>query len=351
VAILLDRYGPKLIITFCAVLCGLSVLMFTFTNNWILALLGRFLIGAGSAVGFLGVSKVVSLWFPLNRYSTMIGLTFTFGLLGALYGGKPVNLMIENMGWQKVAFFIALVGIALGTFIFFAFKAPSPTKSQKDPVTFQDLKKTLQSPVLIWLAVANLLMVGALEGFADVWGINYLTPAYSLEKSQAAGLVSFIFIGMLFGGPLLAYLSTRWGPYNVIVLCSIGMAVLFIGMLLGTTTLGPLGLSILFFGIGVLSCYQVLVFTAGSSLMPAALLGVTVAFLNCVNMLGGSFFHTLIGFFMDFFWTGDMAGTVKYYTSATYSYALLTIPLCSLLGGGIVFAMQKLQRAGDALIK
>lgn len=343
VAILLDRYGAKLIIALCAILCGLSIFLFTFTNQWGLALLGRFLIGAASAVGFLGVSKAVSLWFPLNRYSTMIGLTFTFGLLGALYGGKPVNYMIDTLGWQKVASIIALFGIALGCFIFIFFKNPPTAKIHKNKITLKDLQKTLKSPALIWLAVANLLMVGSLEGFADVWGINYLISAYKLEKSQAAGLVSFIFIGMLFGGPLLAFLSTRWGVYKVIILCSLGMAGLFIGMLLGTSTMNTFGLSALFFCIGILSCYQVLVFTAGSNLMPAALLGVTVAFLNCINMLGGSFFHTIIGFFMDLFWSGDMANGARVYTTQSYAYSLLTIPVCSILGGSIVYGMQKLK--------
>lgn len=32
------------------------------------------------------------------------------------------------------------------------------------------------------------------------------------------------------------------------------------------------------------------------------MLGVTVAFLNCINMLGGSFFHTVIGkIYINFF--------------------------------------------------
>ena len=48
-------------------------------------------------------------------------------------------------------------------------------------------------------------MVGALEGFADVWGINYIVMAYGIDKSSAAEVISFIPIGMIFGGPDQTY--------------------------------------------------------------------------------------------------------------------------------------------------
>ena len=60
VAMLLDRFSARYIVFAFAVLCGLATLLFTYTNNFYLAVFSRFLIGAGSAVGFLGVSGVVS---------------------------------------------------------------------------------------------------------------------------------------------------------------------------------------------------------------------------------------------------------------------------------------------------
>ena len=89
VAILLDRFSARRIIFVFAVLCGLAALIFTYTSNFYLALLSRFLIGAGSSVGFLGVSKVLSEWFPKVQYARMIGFSFTFGLMGGIYGADP----------------------------------------------------------------------------------------------------------------------------------------------------------------------------------------------------------------------------------------------------------------------
>jgi MFS family permease len=336
IAILLDRFGPRRVVALCAIVCGISTLMFLYTNNWLVALLGRFLIGASSAAGFLGTSKAISLWFPQNLYARMVGYTFTFGLLGALYGGRPVNFMIEQLGWQKVLLTIAMGGAVIGAFIFLFVKEKATTKPLEKTFAWSNFAFLLKNKSLVSLALANLLMVGSLEGFADVWGVTYLTKAYGLTQGSAAGVISFIFVGMLFGGPLLAYISEKIGSYIVIAACGCGMAGLFIAMLIFPSFFNEYLLSVLFFGVGIMCCYQVIVFSVGTELMDKKLMGITVAFLNSINMLGGSFFHTMIGSFMDFFWEGTSEGSVRVYSAEAYTYALLVIPITSFVGAMIV---------------
>ncbi|WP_026069469.1 hypothetical protein [Legionella tunisiensis] len=100
----------------------------------------------------------------------------------------------------------------------------------------------------------------------------------------------------------------------------------------------PLVVSCLFiFTIGLLCCYQVLVFAAGSDLVKTEQLGLTIAFLNCINMLGGSFFHTAIGKVVDLFWSGLVSSEgIKLYSLLAYQRALMLIPICAVLGALIV---------------
>lgn len=337
VAVLLDRFGARYVVCVCAVVCGLSTLLFTYSNDWCVALLSRFLIGAGSAAGFLGTSKVISQWFGREYYARMVGFSFTVGLLGAIYGGKPVSLLVENFGWQQVAFVLAFVSISIGILTWLFLKSsPNSACKEEAPVCFKDLRNLLNSPIIWLLAIANLLMVGSLEGFADVWGVNYLMVAMGLNKANAAGFVSYIFVGMLFGGPLLAAWAKRIGNYSVITACSIGMVLAFLYLLNANTSFNTYSLSLLFFGVGILCCYQVLVFSSGSELVSSSLLGITVAFLNCINMLGGSFFHSTIGWVMDQFWTGLTTNGIREYTVDSYRYALLIIPISAMIGGIIV---------------
>jgi MFS family permease len=353
-AICLERFGVRAVVSMCALVCGIATFLFSFTSYWSLALLGRFLIGVGSAAGFLGTSKAISLWFPALHYGRLVGLTFSFGLLGAVYGGKPISLMIQNLGWESVACILGIGGVALGMLMLIFFKNPSAHNNvhhEPSMMKFSDLGLVLRSSSLIGLSIANLLMVGALEGFADVWGVNYLMETHRWTQGECAGLISFIFIGMLFGGPILAFLSERLGVYPMIMGCSLGMASLFFLMLVGRDFLGAFSLKIVFFTIGIFCCYQVLIFSAGSKLVTSSLLSITVAFLNCINMLGGSFFHTMVGSLMDTCWEGNILNGVRIYTHEAYFSALMAIPICSLLGGFIIFLLYWKEKKQQSCLK
>lgn len=337
IAILLDRFGARYIVCICAVLCGLATLLFTYTDNWALALCSRFVVGAGSAAGFLATSKVISEWFGADYYARMVGFSFTVGLLGAIYGGKPVSLLVESFGWQDVAFVLSLVSLGIGILTLLFLKTSVSAREKEElSLSFKDLRKLLGSSTIWFLAIANLLMVGPLEGFADVWGANYLMQVIAVNKSDAAGFVSYIFVGMLFGGPLLAAWAKRIGNYSVIAFCSVGMVLAFLWLLYANTFLNAYTLSSVFFVVGILCCYQVLVFASGSELVTPAMLGITIALLNCVNMLGGSFFHSTIGWAMDQFWTGEMAEGIRRYTVTSYQQSLMIIPIAAAVGGIIV---------------
>ena len=99
------------------------------------------------------------------------------------------------------------------------------------------------------------------------------------------------------------------------------------------------------FAIGVCCCYQVLVITMGSFIMPAALTGVTVAFLNCINMLGGSLFHTVIGRTLDLLWTNQTDNGVRVYDLESYSIAISIVHLFCLIGGLLFLLVKNKSRA------
>lgn len=339
VALALDRFGARFVISACALLLGVSTLLFVNTQNWSIALITRFLIGAGSAAGFLGTSKIVSEWFPKAQYTHMISLSFTVGLLGAIYGGKPTNLVIEWYGGHAVWSMAGWITLLLGGVVFALLRSPHTIEDVSDKIQVCDLKTALSSSRLWVLALANLLMVGTLEGFADVWGVNYLMAQYRFTKSNAAQFVSFIYLGMVFGGPLLATISQRFGVYKTICLCGLGMA-LGISAIIGAM-LNIYVLTTLFFVLGLLCCYQVLVFSVANELAQPKHLGITVAFLNCINMLGGSFFHTLVGYTMDSFWMGALDQGVRVYAGHSYHYGLSVIPISALLGVASVYWLMR----------
>ena len=352
VAMLLDKYGPKYIIPLSACVCSLGTLLFALTNTWSFLLVSRFCIGAASAAGFLGVSKVISLWFNPSVYPRMVGISFSIGLIGAVYGGRPLTQMIEAFGWQSVAFLLSISGGILAFFIFSCFNfSSSPTSRSEDSYPkkndIKSLFKRNQFSLLfkiLALALANLLMVGTLEGFADIWSIPYLMKTYHYTKADASFSVSFIYIGMIIGAPLLTLCAhSPRSYYTLTCLCGLFAALLLGTLLLFHGQLPYLLMCFLFFGAGILCCYQVLIFAIGSTLVPLSLMGITIAFLNSVNMLGGSFFHTVIGCLLDSFWDGAFHNGLPFYSDLHYGKALWVIPLASIAGAFFVFAIKPVQ--------
>lgn len=343
IALLLDKVGPRIVISLSALLCALATWMLVTSDSWPLALTSRFLIGVGSVVGFLGTSKIISQWFPQNRYAQLVGLTFSFGLMGAVYGGRPVSFMIEQMGWQEVATLLSITALALGVLTFIFVRGKNTPQEDSYPV-IKSLKQLFTYKPLIVLAFANLLMVGALEGFADVWGVSYLMSARHITKGEAAGITSYIFIGMLFGGPILGFFAEKFKAHHTVILISaVGMALLLSIVLLGHAYLSNIALMIIMFLTGILCCYQVVVFATGAQLVPSVLMGITIALLNCINMFGGSFFHSTIGALMDYFDPNTIIDGVRTYSLEAYTFALFVIPVCSLLGAILVHCSKRMQ--------
>lgn len=345
VALLLDRFSARSVVALSAFICSLATLAFVLSDHWTVVLIARFLVGAGSAAGFLGVSKVITQWFPSKHYARMVGLSFTFGLMGALYGGRPVALLLEHTHWQSLFALIACVGVGISLLVFLVVRSPETTERRKpneeQPLP-QKLKAILKNPLVLALAFSNLLMVGPLEGFADVWGISYLMQSLHLTKADAAFIISFIFMGMLFGGPLLSFLAEKTkNEQRITSSCGVLMGFLFVFLFLNTEAFTFFLLCLMMFVVGVLCCYQVLVFSMGSKLVPPELMGITVAFLNCINMLGGSFFHSVIGKLMDLNWTGKFENGIRLYSHETYSSALMVIPVGCLLGGVLLLSLRK----------
>lgn len=338
IALLLEWFGPRMIVSLCCFACSASIFLFYWAESWYLALFARFLIGVGSAAGFLGTFKIISLWFPFSTYARMFGLTNTVGLLGAVYGSKPISQLITLHGWKNVLLIIGAAGLILTGLILTVIKPYKLLCFQQTSTFFKSFKSLFFMPILLLMALGNFLMIGPLEGFADVWGVPYLMGVYSFEKADASFITSSIFIGMIVGGPILAYFSEKIkAPYQMTALCGILMAALFAIMLFSKGSLNYITLFIIMFIIGILCCYQVLIFSMGASTVSLEMRNVTIAFLNSINMLGGVFFHTIIGTLIDIFWTGEISEGQKTYEAAAFEYAMWTIPTAAFVGGMMFF--------------
>ncbi len=291
IGILLDRHGPRKVMTACTLLTVIGLLPLIFSDYWVYPIVGRLLIGMGSSAAILGVFKTIRIAFKEERFPRMLSFSVTIGLIGAIYGGGPVSYMRDIFGYQLVIQFFAVAGIALA---FATYWIVPDIKSEQQAPLLSDIKEVLSNSRVIWSCIFAGLMVGPLEGFADVWGSAFLKQVYGFDGALATSLPSMIFIGMCFGAPVLSLAAEKIGGYlTTIIGAGIVMATCFFTMLIWHLT--PGGLSFCFVLVGVCCAYQILAIYQASTYVPERVAGLTTAVANMIIMIFGYAFHTTIG--------------------------------------------------------
>lgn len=354
VGVLLDRYGPKRLLTMACLVCVIGTYMFTGTTIFWVAATGRFLVGFGSAFAFVGVLKIATLWLPENRLAMISGMTSALGPIGAMLGDNFLELFIVKMGWVKTLNMTAAFGIVLTLVLWVGIRDRKGHHRQSG--TVPTLKKGLVDLGII--ITSRQIWVNGMYGclvylpttvFAELWGIPYLHHAHGLT-TQAAGLAnSILFLGFIIGAPIMGYISDRLYRRKFPMLIGASGAAIVMMMILYLPGLNESNIQALMFLLGLLYSAQAIVFAVGRELSPGEAAGTAMAVTNMIVMLGAMFLQPLVGHLLDFSLSTHLSDTTgiavdnmsKLYTVDDYQFALSIIPLGILIAAILTFFLKE----------
>jgi predicted MFS family arabinose efflux permease len=331
IGILLDRFGPKKIMTGCILLTVVGLLPIIFSEHWIYPLMGRALIGIGSSAAILGTFKIIRMAFKEHHFPRMLSLSVMIGLIGAVYGGGPVSFMCSTLGYKAVVTIFIVLGLILAAITYFII--PEVESTYQDTV-MANVKKIFTHKKIILMCCFSGLMLGPLEGFSDVWGPVFLKHVYGLDASISNYLPSMIYIGMCFGSPVLSLVAERTGYYlGTIIASGILMCLIFIILITGSFTVPAITIS--FILVGICCAYQILAIYKVSTYVPEHLAGLATAIANMIIMIFGYGFHSIIGLVINTFGGIDV--------TQAFVYGIAIIPLTLGIGamGFLVLAYQE----------
>ncbi|MES2215431.1 MAG: MFS transporter [Pseudomonadota bacterium] len=321
IAILLDRYGPRRIMTVCILLTVIGLLPILMAEHWVYPVIGRVLIGTGSAAAILGLFKIIRMTFSEQYFTRMLSLSVTIGLIGAIYGGGPVSDMCGSLGYKTVVKIFILAGLALAATTYLIIPDVEPDNNER--TVLSDIKTIFANNKVMLLCISAGLMVGPIEGFADVWGSEFLKQVYGYDLHLAGSRPSMIFVGMCFGAPLLGMIADKTGNYiGCIIVSGILMCIIFSVLTLGLFT--PLSMTIGFLIVGFCSAYQILAIYIATTWVPENVTALTAAVVNMIIMSFGYLFHSAIGFIVNAY-QGISGATA-------FTYAVSVIPIALALG-------------------
>lgn len=337
--VFLDRFGPRKLLTIAAGFCAVGTLIFGFAPHFVFLEFGRFITGLGSAFAMLGALVLVANWFPTNRFASLHGLTLTIGMLGAVFGGAPMSLMVERFQWRPSMIALGIAGLVIALLIWFIVRdKPSyhvdNHRAQAGSIRIKDVLSALVGILKhkqSWItAVYGVLMYAPTTALAW-WGPSFILSNFHVSVATAAGTNSLMFIGWCVGSPAFGGLSDWVGRRKVpLYISSVGTLICLLGIIY-FSHVSLLFLGILMFFFGFFTCGFVPAFSLLREYHAPEASGTALGFMNMVNSLGGAIAPPTVGIILDHVWDGQFADGARVYANNNYHVALTALPVLVLI--------------------
>ena len=340
VGVLLDRFGPRRLMTVAALVCAAGSVLFATGSSLTAVSLGRFLIGASAAFSFVGSLAVASRWFPPDRFAILSGLAMAMGMVGGVFGQAPLRLAVEASNWRTASLYLALGGVLLALAAFVTVRDKWRGKGGVGAVA-SGLARVARDPQTWLISLAGLGTSAPLLGFAGLWGVPFLETSYGLSRTAAASLTSTIFVGWAVGAPLFGSLSDRIGRRRAPLLVGLSLETAALAALVAVPGWSVSAMTALCFCIGFFGASQVICYALIKETHQAQLSGTGIGFVNGMVTGAGALLQPLCGWLLDLVWTGKSLAGVRIYEPDQYRLALSALIACGVLGLLCLFAVKE----------
>ncbi len=348
--LLMDRFGPRRILTLACAFCSIGSLIFGIATTLVEAKIGRVMIGIGASFAFVGCLKIIGQWFPAKRFALVAGLTVTIGFLGAAFGLSMVTGVVETFGWRHSMLYGGVFGLVLSIFLWSIIRDKSTLEeddfnsdlltksSQTAHKIFQGLLEVVKHKQT-WIAAlyAGLMFVPTLA-FGGLWGVPFLVEAHGFDRASAGLCISLIYVGWMCGCPIWGFISDYIQRRNLPMLIATIITLLNCIAVIYLDHLPIQILGTLLFTLGFFSSGFLLAFAVIQESNRRETAGTAIGFTNALNTLWGALAQPVIGKILDLNSvvvihqeTGE-----RIFNLAQYQEALLFLPIALALSLGLL---------------
>jgi MFS family permease len=326
--LLIDAFGVRKVVAAGGAVMGAGTLLMGGATASAALFAGRFAVGLGATVTFIGALKIAATWFPPSRFGFLSAVTATVGVLGAFIAAAPLAALVGVAGWRGAFWVVGIVTIAGSLLCLLVVRdRPGTERSDLPPAASLGMVMRGMAQVLrnrhTWPPFLGFFCLYTTFGNLMLWVVPYLRDVYGLGNTRAAVYASATALALLFAAPLTGFVSdeilkARKLPYTLLSGSQFGLWVAFVA------TLGVLPLwavYALFFAMGVVGGAFVLTWPIGREVNPPALAGIAVSVVNLGGFLGAAVTQGPIGALLDARWTGAMAEGARAYPVEAYRVA------------------------------
>jgi MFS family permease len=214
VGVALDRFGSRRMILAGALTMAAGQFVLALATDVPTAVLARVLVGAGDAMTFISVLRLVSLWFPGRTVPLITQLTGILGQIGSVTAAYPLVALLHGTSWRATFLGAAATGVLVGLLGLVALR-DAPAGTPTAPATGlaelrRNLADTWREPGTRIGLYTHLVTQFSGTVFALLWGYPFLVVGQGRSPGTAAALLTLLVVVGMCVGPLLGRLCGRW---------------------------------------------------------------------------------------------------------------------------------------------
>jgi MFS family permease len=218
--VLLDRVGSKVLIAAGAMLMLAGQLTLAVAPSIGVAIIGRILVGAGDALTFISVIRLLASWFRGRLLPQVSQWTGNIGQLGQVLSAIPLSLLLHRFGWTPAFLSAAALSLVAAVLVAVLLSNGQPTSRITDaaavdrtaswPAALRQLRESLARPGTQLGFWSHFVTQSSGTVFSLLWGFPLLTAGLGYSPATASGLLTLIVGAGVVSGPILGILTARY---------------------------------------------------------------------------------------------------------------------------------------------
>lgn len=217
VGVLVDRFGPRALIGLGALVMAIGQFVLAFAPDIGVAVLGRILVGAGDAMTFISVLRLLAAWYSPRRIPVLSQWVGTLGQTGQLLSALPLSIALRDIGWPVSFMSLASVSVVVGVAVLLGVRdVPEGSERMHAAslrVALQQLGASLRLPGTRLGFWAHASSQASSTMFVMLWGFPALSVGLGYGPAAASALLSVVVVAGALLGPVIGLLSARF-PYR-----------------------------------------------------------------------------------------------------------------------------------------
>jgi len=316
-----------------------------------MAVAGRILVGAGDAMTFISVNRLIVGWFNGRALPLLTQSLGIVAALGQLLSALPLSYVLHTYGWTPAYLSAASFSVLAAILVFLAVRNRPDDAPITEPVAIRSpplrsLRDSLARPGTQLGFWSHFVTQSSSVMFSMLWGFPFLSVGLGYGPAAAAGMLTILVGSAAVTGPVLGILSARY-PYrrsNIVLAIVLGMGVAW-AVMLAWPGRPPVGVVVAFLVMIALGGPASLIgFDFARAFNPKRSLGSATGIVNVGGFTASFVMMFLIGLVLDAIDRGNGGSGVPAELYAYDSFRVAFLVQYVVVGAGVVLLVRARRR-------